>query len=263
MTLQTNENAAVNGTLTASGMSPFTYRLSSNPSNGVITSFNATTGAFTYVPNSNFTGTDAFTYTVGNSVGVSAAVTVSINVGNTAGAPVAQTLSFTTSNNAAYNGTLSASGNSPYTFTIGTGPTHGSISNFNSSTGAFTYTPVSNYTGSDTFTYTVSNSAGVSLPATITITDGSVSGAPTGQSLSIQTTSGVTVSNTLVANGTGPFTFQIITNPQWGIINSFNSTTGAFSYTPNSGYKGPDSFTYQVSNSSGTSGVYTVSITNS
>ena len=47
------------------------------------------------------------------------------------------------------------------------------------------------------------------------------------------------------------------------MINSFNSTTGAFSYTPNSGYKGPDSFTYDVSNSTGTSGVYTVTVTNS
>lgn len=263
MTLQTNENSSINGSLTASGMSPFTYSLSSNPSNGVVTSFNSATGAFTYMPNSNFSGNDTFTYTVGNSAGTSAAMTVTIVVGNSTGAPTGQALSFTTSNGVAYNGTLSASGNSPYTFSITSEPSHGTISNLNTSNGSFTYVPSVNYTGSDSFTYTVSNSAGVSSPVTVTVTNGSSSGAPTGQSQSLTTTNGATINGTLAGTGSGTLTYTIVVDPVNGTLNIFNPTTGAFSYTPHSGYRGSDSFSYTVSNSMGVSSSYTVSITSS
>jgi cyclophilin family peptidyl-prolyl cis-trans isomerase len=43
---------------------PLTYSLVSQPTHGTISNFNASTGTFTYTPNSGFLGTDTFQYTV-------------------------------------------------------------------------------------------------------------------------------------------------------------------------------------------------------
>ncbi len=54
--------------------------------------------------------------------------------------------------------------------TVGSGPAHGNTS-VNTTTGVITYTPVSNYNGADSFTYTVQDdSNAVSNAATVTIT---------------------------------------------------------------------------------------------
>jgi|GEM_PF-3091871 peptidoglycan hydrolase-like protein with peptidoglycan-binding domain len=263
LTFQTNENVGENGTITnVSGTGPFTYTIVNNPLNGTITSFNSQTGAFTYAPNANYVGNDTFTYRVSNAYGASAPMTVTISVGSTsAGVPTGQGFSFSTQNSVAYSGNLSASGSGPYTYSINSEPSHGTISNFNSSTGAFTYTPTANYTGSDTFTYTVSNNAGVSSPVTVTINDGTSSaGAPTGRTLSFATANGAALNGMLSASGTGPYNFAIATNPSWGTIDNFSASTGAFTYVPNSGYTGNDSFTYVVGNATATSSPYTVNI---
>ncbi len=56
------------------------------------------------------------------------------------------------------------------TYAIATPPTHGTITNFNTATGAYTYTPATNYNGPDSFNYTVSDGVATSTPATVTIT---------------------------------------------------------------------------------------------
>ena len=177
VSLQTNENTGVGGILsTSSGTSPFAYAISANPLNGTITSFNTSTGAFTYTPNANYTGTDTFSYTVSNSAGVSAPMTVTINVesgtATSTSAPAGQSLSFSTQNGAALNGTLTASGSGPYTYAIVTNPSYGTITNFSSTNGSFTYIPTtSTYTGTDSFTYEVGNTSATSSPYTVNITD--------------------------------------------------------------------------------------------
>jgi hypothetical protein len=45
----------------------------------------------------------------------------------------------------------------PVTFSLLSNPAHGQLSNFNTNTGALTYTPATNYFGSDTFNYRVSD----------------------------------------------------------------------------------------------------------
>jgi peptidoglycan hydrolase-like protein with peptidoglycan-binding domain len=263
--LQVNENAMLNGTLGATGNGPFTYSISASPVNGAITSFNSTTGAFTYTPRTNFAGSDTFTYTVSNSLGTSAPVTVTVNTeanSTSSNAPTGQTLSFTTSNGASLSGTLGASGTGPLTYSISASPVNGTITSLNASTGAFTYTPRTNFTGNDSFTYTVSNSYGTSAPVTVTINNSTSSAsAPTGQTLSFATANGAALNGTLTASGNGPFSYAIVTNPSWGTITNFGASTGAFTYIPNSGYTGNDSFTYVVGNASATSSPYTVNIT--
>ena len=151
LSMQGTENTSLNGNLTGSGSGTLMYALSTGPSHGVVTSLNTSTGAFTYMPNSNFTGTDSFSYTVSNSLGISAPMTVTINVGSNGttatGVPTGQTMSFSTLNNAAYSGVLGVSGTGPYTYTISSQPSHGTITSLNTTNGSFTYAPVSNYNG--------------------------------------------------------------------------------------------------------------------
>ena len=59
------------------------------------------------------------------------------------------------------------------TFAIGATPGHGVLSGFNASTGAVTYTPSAGYAGSDSFMFTVTNTAG--LPSTAATVSLSVS----------------------------------------------------------------------------------------
>ena len=61
------------------------------------------------------------------------------------------------------------------TYSILNGPSHGTLSGFNPTTGQLTYTPAGNFAGQDTFTFTVTDDATAggpaltSLPATVTI----------------------------------------------------------------------------------------------
>ena len=56
------------------------------------------------------------------------------------------------------------------TYAIGTSPSHGTLSGLATSTGYVVYTPTSGYTGSDTFTYTVTSGGDTTSPATVTLT---------------------------------------------------------------------------------------------
>jgi VCBS repeat-containing protein len=64
------------------------------------------------------------------------------------------------------------------TFTIVTGPGHGTLLAFNRNTGAYTYVPAPNYHGSDSFTFTASDEALNSNIATISITIAGMNDAP-------------------------------------------------------------------------------------
>ena len=173
--IQVNANSTP---ITLSGKDPLSQALifalvnGTGPSNGLVSGFNAKTGVVYYMPNHGYIGSDAFMFTVTNSSGVtSPAATVKITVADTPSA-LAQSVSV------AQNSTgtsIVLAGKDPLgqllTFAVVTNPANGSLSVFNPNTQSVTYTPVAGYTGTDTFTFTVTNSSGiVSAPATVTIT---------------------------------------------------------------------------------------------
>ncbi|HEY1771872.1 MAG TPA: protease pro-enzyme activation domain-containing protein [Gammaproteobacteria bacterium] len=168
--VSTNENTAVSGTLSATGTG-MTFAIVANPAHGSVTITNASTGAFTYTPTSGFSGSDSFSFDASNSSGTSNTATESVTVNSTAvNPPTASNGSVTTVENTAVNGTLSASGTGTLTFAIVASPTHGSVSITNASTGTFTYTPTSGFSGSDSFTFDASNGGGASNVATESVT---------------------------------------------------------------------------------------------
>jgi subtilase family serine protease len=162
----TSENTAVSGTLSASDSDgdTLTFSIVSQPSHGSVTLTNTATGAFTYTPNSNYYGSDSFTFEATDSVGqASNTATESVTVNQISNAvPTASNGAVTTSENTAVSGTLSASDSDgdTLTFSIVSQPGHGSVTLTNTATGAFTYTPNSNYYGSDSFTFEATDSVG-------------------------------------------------------------------------------------------------------
>ena len=93
--------------------------------------------------------------------------------------PVANAQSVATSINTAKLITLTGSdpANLPLTYFIVSNPAHGTLSLFNTNTGTVIYTPSTNYTGGDSFTFSVNNGQTNSAPATVSINVSATSGA--------------------------------------------------------------------------------------
>ena len=89
------------------------------------------------------------------------------------GVPTATNGAVSTTTGTAVNGTLAASDSDgdSLTFAVVTAPAHGSVTLVNAATGSFTYTPVSGFSGSDSFTFHATDSASqVSNTATESVT---------------------------------------------------------------------------------------------
>jgi large repetitive protein len=135
-------------------------------------------GKAVYSPAANYNGSDSFGYVVSDGHGGQASGSVSITINPINDAPTANDQSVSTASNTPVAITLTGSdvetpaGN--LIFTVTSGPSHGSLS---SGTGANrTYSPALNYSGPDSFQFTVtdtgdgSSAALTSSAATVSIT---------------------------------------------------------------------------------------------
>ena len=171
-TFATSKNVPVSGQLQANDPDndTLTYTIVGNGSLGTATITNAQTGAFTYTPNSNATGTDSFTFRVNDGTVNSGNGTISVTITQNNQPPTAHTSSFSGTVNTAINGHLTGSdpdGDS-LSFIVVSQPEKGSL-NLDPS-GAFTYTPDQNTTGSDTFTFKVNDGTEDSASAQVSLT---------------------------------------------------------------------------------------------
>ena len=150
---------------------------------------------------------------------------------------------------------------SPLTYSIVTGPTHGSIS-LNSTTGAYTYTPDANYFGSDSFTFKVNDGFTDSNVATVNLTINSVNDAPVASGGSVSTAEDTPLSGSVSATDidSPTLTYSVVTGPAHGSL-SLNASTGAYTYTPDLNYNGSDSFTFKANDGSVDSNIATINIT--
>ncbi len=141
----------------------------SNPSSGSAVIAN---NRITYTPSNNFTGTDTFTYTVSNGNGATDTATVTVTVNNLPNAaPIARNDSATTNGIRTrsinvLNNDSDADGDT-LTISSFTQPNNGSVSNSN---GILRYTPNALFSGSESFTYTISDGQGGTDTATVTVT---------------------------------------------------------------------------------------------
>jgi len=225
-------------------------------------------GGFSFTPAATFAGIAIFTYTVSDGSATSAPATVSLTVTNAA--PTAGNDSYSVTNGTTL--TVSAPGvlandvdpdsSSLSTVTpVASGPSHGNLT-FNAD-GSFVYTPSSGYTGPDSFTYQASDGISQSSPATVSITVGNMAPTAGNDSFSVTAATTLTIPKPgLLANDVDPdspsLTATKASDPAHGSLTV--NADGSFTYTPNAGYSGPDSFTYTASDSIVQSSPATVSI---
>ena len=248
---------------------PLTAVQVSGPANGALT-LNAN-GSFNYTPNTDFQGTDSFTYRASDGTAQSNLATVSITVNAVNDVPVANNESYTINEDTplviAAPGLLANDSDidgDPLTAVQVSGPTNGALTlNAN---GSFTYTPNANFQGTDSFTYRASDGTAQSNLATVSITVNAVNDVPvaSGESYTInEDTPLVIVAPGLLANDSDidgdPLTAVPVSGPANGALTL--NANGSFNYTPNAHFHGTDSFTYRASDGTAQSNVVTVAIT--
>ncbi len=234
------------------------------PTNGALT--NNANGTFTYTPTTGYTGPDNFTYQICDTDNACDTANVTINVTPVAtnAPPVAGDDTATTpadtpvTINVAGNDTDPNGNLNPATATTTcTGcatPTNGALTN--NTNGTFTYTPTTGYTGPDNFTYQIcdTDNACDTANVTINVTPVATNAPPVAGDDSATTPADTPVTINVAGNDTDPngnlnpatatTTCTGCATPTNGALT--NNTNGTFTYTPTTGYTGPDNFTYQI-----------------
>jgi uncharacterized protein YhjY with autotransporter beta-barrel domain len=143
--------------------------------------------------------------------------------------PVAGPVSLPVAYNSTLNPvTLSLSGGAMASVAVSSPPSHGAT--LISGT-VIRYTPIIGYNGPDSFTYTATNAAGTSAPATVsvTMTAPTIAVSPSGTALSATTVSAFSQSFS-ASGGSGPYTYSQTGTLPTGL--SFNAGTATLSGTP-------------------------------
>jgi VCBS repeat-containing protein len=268
-TLSATEDTAATGTVsgTDADLDDLTFAVVTAPAHGELSAFDAASGAYTYVPDPDYFGADAFTFSANDGTTDSLLpATVTITVAGTPDAPTAQDGSLLVVEDAPTAGALVAFDPDldPLTYSVVVPPTHGDLNSFDPATGAYTYTPDLEYSGTDSFTFKANDGSADSNVATVSITVSAVDDAPVAQdgSLTVTEDDPDGESGTVVATDAegAPVTYAVVTPPVHGTL-SFDNATGAFTYVPNAEYSGADGFTFSASDGTLTSVPGTVSIT--
>ncbi|HHW84574.1 MAG TPA: ExeM/NucH family extracellular endonuclease, partial [Actinomycetales bacterium] len=217
------------------------------PQNGVLVL--GTDGSFTYTPNADFNGTDSFSYKVldgngGEDVGV---VTITITPVNDA--PVADDQSLVTDQDTPVAIVLTAEDVDDDAITwYFYEPKHGTLTG---TAPNLTYTPAAGFYGEDSFTFTVDDGKVSSNLATVTITVNPVNDAPVALADTYSTdqdTDLVVAAPGVLGNDTDvdedALTAVVVDDVTSGTLDL--AADGSFTYTPEAGFVGEDSFTYKA-----------------
>ncbi len=240
-----------------------------NPTHGTLT-LNPD-GSFTYTPELNYSGPDSFTYVVndgkinGNST---ATVSLLVTAPNVPPTGVADTYDgFENTPLVVVAPGVLANDTDPDSglliAMIGDQPSHGLLSL--NPDGSFTYTPALDYSGPDSFTYTVFDGTDQSDPVTVTLNIQEVNFAPVANIDTYNATEDtplIIAALGILANDTdvdgNPLTAVLVAGPSHGSLTL--NPDGSFTYTPAANYNGPDSFTYKANDGTADSDEVTVTL---
>lgn len=217
-------------------------------------------GKVVYTPEAGYAGPDTFTYLVRNAVGGTSTGTVSVDVANAA--PTAKPDAAAVVKNKTVDIDVLANDSDPnpgqkLTVSSVSNPGHGTATI--GSDGKIRYVPTTGYTGTDTFTYVVSDGNGGAATGTVqvTVTDEAPVALPDERSTPFQKPITIAVlDNDLDPNG-DPLTITEVTQPANGTV---TYTGKNVVFTPAQGWSGTTSFTYTITDGSATS-TATVTVT--
>ena len=268
------DGGPITGTLTfADAIDGFTspnFTVTTDGTNGTAT-IDAVTGAWSYTPNADFNGPDSFTVSVTDDDGNVETQLISVTVtqvndagtfgGDTSGSgaedggPITGTLTFTDT----------ADGATSPNFTVTTDGTNGTAT-IDAVTGAWSYTPNADFNGPDSFTVSVTDDDGNVETQLISVTVTQVNDAGTfgGDTSGSGAEDGGPITGTLTftdtADGATSPNFTVTTDGTNGTA-TIDAVTGAWSYTPNADFNGPDSFTVSVTDDDGNVETQLISVT--
>lgn len=130
--------------------------------------------------------------------------------------------------------------------------------------GEITYIPALNFVGQATFTYTVSNTSGLTAIGTVTVTVSPVAATPpvlVNDAATTNEDTSITVAvlgNDIDPTNHLPLSVTAVGNAVNGTV---TFTAGDVTYTPNANFNGSDTFTYTAADTIGQTSVGTVSVT--
>jgi uncharacterized repeat protein (TIGR01451 family) len=240
-------------------ITPDQIKVTTPPRNGTV-GIDPITGEAKYTPNPNYSGPDSFEYTLTNPDGTSTA-RVDINVEKKI-VPTAVDDTATTKENVPVRLPLPANDNPgqgaqfdlPQTKIV-TQPTNGTVTIY-PATGEATYTPKPGFSGTDTFTYEITNNLGEKATATATVIVQPITPPDAADDTAI-TKAGEPVKIPVLKNdkpGEGqlvPSTTKIVDQPTNGTVR-VDPTTGDITYSPDPGFTGKeDFFVYEICNDKG------------
>ena len=186
-------------------------------------------------------------------------------------APTASNVNVSTSADTEVSGTLSGSdpdAGDALTFSVESDPSNGSVTALNENTGAFTYTPNAGFSGTDSFTFRVTDSSNASATATVTIdvAPPGTNSVPTARADAATTNQGESILIDVLSNDLDlvdqPVTVSVVGTADHGTV--VVQADNRIEYTPsipNSTYLGPDSFIYEVRDATGDVAMASVSVT--
>ncbi|MBP6271501.1 MAG: tandem-95 repeat protein, partial [Fluviicola sp.] len=231
-------------------LNPSTVHVVSTPTHG-FTSVNSITGEITYTPNTDFIGTDNFTYQVcdNGSPVMCATATVFVTI-----KPVKDTSTISTPEETPITictNTLTNFGASPIVSISLCNPPNNGVLTPAFGTSCFTYTPANNFIGNDTICVISCALNGLCDTSVIVISVNPINDAPIANNDSAVTNEDTPLAINVLSNDVDndglivSTTVTVTTAPSYGST-SVNPTTGAITYTPNTNFIGTDVFTYQV-----------------
>jgi hypothetical protein len=277
----TNEGAPVtfdlianDGILDHNGTTSFARQFLSinsvaQPANGSVV-VQADNSSVRYSPTANFFGTDTFTYTVTDGSGGQSSAIVTVTVADVNDSPQAanDTLAVTEDTNRVFAGSTLTQNDTDLddanlVVTNVSGASHGVVS---SNGATITYAPDQNYSGSDNFTYSVSDQRGGTDSATVQVTIAEVNDDP----VAANDTASGSEDTDLIINAAdlladdvdvenNTLTITATTSPTNGTLTAINANQ--FRYRPQSNYNGGDQFVYTISDGLGGMDTATVSLT--
>ncbi|MCC7375188.1 MAG: tandem-95 repeat protein [Verrucomicrobiales bacterium] len=232
------------------------YAVSAWPAHGVLS---GTPPNLTYTPSADFNGIDTFTFTVSKGALTSPPAAVSLTVTPVNDPPAAQNGSLTLDQNTSSSLVLvgtDVEGDS-LAMTIVQSPTNGVLLG---TAPSFTYQPNTNFFGSDTVLFTVTDGQATSTVAAVTITVNPIDLAPVALDSSVTLNEDIwTIVKLLGSSPQGlPLSYKITRFPPNGTI---SGTAPLLTLRPKLNFAGNDYLLYRVSDGVRTSAVARVDIT--